>query len=168
MGQQRSPFPATAIGHRVWVSAAGIHPGRHDARSRHRRGAPECGRSYPPFLYPHVVRRSAFGISDCCDGTGKSEQTLPRLIIQRQQQMRFFAMHQTKAEKRFFPALLPVIPYGIDDLYLIQLSDRDYIVSKVLIPNDHVVQYMACREQQEIEPTLIFIPFGEKLIDMAA
>ena len=87
------------------------------------------------FFSPFTL---AFRVSDCYHGAGKSKQTLPRLVIQCQQQMRFFAMHQTKAEKRFLTALLPVIPYGIDDLHLIQLSDRDHIVSKILIPDDYV------------------------------
>ena len=55
MGQQRSPFAATAIGHRVRVSATGVHPGRHCARGRHRGRTPQCGRSHPPFLHPHLA-----------------------------------------------------------------------------------------------------------------
>src|SRR6185436_18918274 len=108
-----------------------------------------------------------FRISRYGDRAREREQTYAFVILQRKQEVCFLAMHQAQAEKRFFPALLLVVPHRIDDLDLVQLSNRQYVIAKIRIADDHVEQHVAGGEQDEIEPSLILVPFRQKLVDMA-
>lgn len=76
-------------------------------------------------------------------------------------------MHQPEAQERLFPPLLPVVPHGIDDLNLIQLPDRDNIVTEIGIADHDIKNDIAGRQQDQVEPPLILIPFRQKLIDVA-
>ena len=81
--------------------------------------------------------------------------------------MHFLAVHQAQAEERFFLTLFLVIPHRIDHLNFVQLPDRQHVVAKIRIADDHVEQHIAGREQYKIKAPLIFVAFRQKLIDMA-
>ena len=63
--------------------------------------------------------------------------------------MRLFPVHEAQAEKGFFSPFLLVVPHGIDHLDLVQLSDRDHVIAKIGIADDHIEKHMARREEQD-------------------
>ena len=67
-------------------------------------------------------KRSALRITSRRDRRRNFQQAGPFVIVQCQQKVRFFAVHQAQAEKRFFPALFLVVPHRIDHLHLVQLK----------------------------------------------
>ena len=97
---------------------------------------------------PRVPTRLLLRVSRCGDRSYECEQACAFVILQRQQEMRFFAVHQAQTEERFLPTLSLVIPRRIDDLDLVQLTDRHDIVAKVQIADDHVEHDIAGREQR--------------------
>ena len=81
--------------------------------------------------------------------------------------MGLFSVHEAEAQKRFFPPLFLVVPHGVDDLHLIELTDRDNVVAEVGVADHHIEHHVAGRQQQHVEPPLLFIALGQEFIDVA-
>ena len=124
-------------------------------------------RSTPAPTPPPSHGALPFGVASRRNRFGERQQAFPLVVIECQEKMRFFAVHQPQAQKRLFAALLPILPDGIDDLDLVEVAGRDDIVSEIGIADHDVVDDLAARQQDEVEPALLFIPFRQILVDVS-
>ncbi|BFU95762.1 MAG: hypothetical protein NTNFB02_24840 [Nitrospira sp.] len=63
--------------------------------------------------------------------------------------MRLLRVHEAQTQKRLFAARFAIVPHGVDDLNLIELSDGQDVVTEVGITDDDVEDDVAGREQDQ-------------------